>query len=162
MKDLQEMYRKSRGQGFGPQAKLRILMGMYVSAAQYSEQYYNRALRVRTLIRGDFDQAFDPQGPSRLNALLTPTTPTTAFPMANVYGDSVLMQYADQLTVPANHAGTPGLSVPAGMDKDNLPIGIQFLGPDFSEATLLRLGYTYEQATQAELWRQIKPKVLTG
>src|SRR3972149_9982316 len=123
------MDRKTRGQGFGLQPKLRILMGMYVSAAQYSEQYYVRALKVRSLIRQDFVRAFDPQGKYRLDALLTPTTPTTAFPMAEVYGDSVLMQYADQLTVPANHAGIPGLSIPAGFDKDGLPIGVQLLGP---------------------------------
>src|SRR3970282_2435841 len=105
------MYRKTRAEGFGLQPKLRILMGMYVSAAQYSEQYYTRALKVRTLIRQDFDQAFEHRGSWRLDALLTPTTPTTAFPIGAVYGDSVVMQYADALTVPANHAGIPGLSV---------------------------------------------------
>ncbi|MBN2549600.1 MAG: Asp-tRNA(Asn)/Glu-tRNA(Gln) amidotransferase subunit GatA [Anaerolineales bacterium] len=158
--DLQEMYRKSRAQGFGLQPKLRILMGMYVSAAQYSEQYYNRALKVRTLIRRDFDQVFDPQGKYRLHALLTPTTPTTAFPIGDVYGDSVLMQYADQLTVPADHAGTPGISLPGGIAGDGLPIGIQLLGPDFSEATLLRLGRAFEKVTQNDAWRSIKPQVL--
>ena len=160
--DLAEMYRKTRAQGFGPQPKLRILMGMYVSAAQYSEQYYDRALRVRTLIRGDFDRAFDPQGRYRLRALLTPTTPTTAFPLGAVYGDSVLMQYADQLTVPANHAGVPGLSLPAGFDHDGLPIGIQLLGPDFSEETLLRVGRAYEMATETDEWRRKRPAVLSG
>src|SRR4030067_1074095 len=126
--DLPEMYRKTRAQGFGLQPKLRILMGMYVSAAQYSEQYYNRALRVRTLIRRDFEQAFDPGGRYRLAALLTPTTPTPAFPIGAVYGDSVLMQYADQLTVPANHARGPGLSIPAGFDAQRLTIGATLLG----------------------------------
>ncbi len=143
--DMREMYRKSRGQGFGLQPKLRILMGMYVSAAQYSEQYYRRALQVRTLIRRDFEAIFDPAGKYRLDALLTPTTPTTAFPMGAVYGDSVLMQYADQLTVAANHAGVPGLSVPVGLDADGLPIGVQLLGRDFDEATLLRLGRVIEE-----------------
>lgn len=156
---LPELYRKSRGEGFGIQPKLRILMGMYVSAAQYSEQYYNRALRVRTLIRRDFEQVFDPQGSHHLDALLTPTTPTTAFPMGEVYGDSVLMQYADQLTVPANHAGIPGLSMPVGFADDGLPIGAQLLGPDFSEASLLRIGRAYELATVGEAWRQRKPVV---
>jgi aspartyl-tRNA(Asn)/glutamyl-tRNA(Gln) amidotransferase subunit A len=158
--DLQEMYRKSRGQGFGPQPKLRILMGMYVSAAQYSEQYYNRALRVRSLIRKDFDRVFDPRGDYRLDALLTPTTPTTAFPMANVYGDSVLMQYADQLTVPANHAGIPGISLPCALDQGGLPIGMQLLGPDFSEDTLLRIGKSFEMVTAEDTWRSFKPEVL--
>jgi aspartyl-tRNA(Asn)/glutamyl-tRNA(Gln) amidotransferase subunit A len=160
VKDLTELYRKSRMEGFGPQPKLRILMGMYVSAAQYSAQYYRRALRVRTLIRQDFDQAFDPQGKYRLDALLTPTTPTSAFAMGAVYGDSVLMQYADQLTVPANHAGVPGISIPGGFDSEGLPIGIQFLGADFSEAMLLRIARAYELATESAEWRKRHPKVL--
>lgn len=158
--DLKTLYRRSRSEGFGPQPKLRILMGMYVSAAQYSQQYYNRALRVRTLIRRDFEQAFDPTGKYRLDALLTPTTPTTAFEMGAVYGDSVLMQYADQLTVPANHAGTPGISLPGGLDENGLPIGIQLLGADFSEGMLLRIGHAYEQATLDADWRKVKPRVL--
>jgi len=157
--DLSEMYRKTRAQGFGLQPKLRILMGMYVSAAQYSEQYYLRALRVRTLIRKDFDVIFDPLGSYRLDALLTPTTPTTAFPLGAVYGDSVLMQYADQLTVPANHAGVPGISLPAGFDKEGLPVGIQLLGKDFSEDKLLQIGFKYEQGTAFESWRKKTPNI---
>ncbi len=159
--DLRAMYRKTRAEGFGLQPKLRILMGMYVSAAQYSEQYYLRALRVRSLIRRDFDNVFDPAGPYRLDALLTPTTPTTAFAMREVYGNSVLMQYADQLTVPANHAGMPGISLPAGLDADGLPVGIQLLGPDFSEAKLLRIGRSFELATGEDPWRAVRPKVLS-
>jgi aspartyl-tRNA(Asn)/glutamyl-tRNA(Gln) amidotransferase subunit A len=158
--DLPEMYRKTRAQGFGLQPKLRILMGMYVSAAQYSEQYYNRALRVRSLIRQDFEQVFDPHGRYRLAALLTPTTPTPAFPIGAVYGDSVLMQYADQFTVPANHAGIPGLSIPAGFDPEGLPIGAQLLGPDYSEGTLLQIGRAYELATEGQAWRKRRPIVL--
>lgn len=161
VEDLREMYRKTRTEGFGLQPKLRILMGMYVSGAQYSQQYYLRALKVRTLIRRDFEQAFDRNGRYRLDALLTPTTPTTAFPMGAVYGDSVLMQYADQLTVPANHAGIPGLSLPGGFDQNGLPIGIQLLGPDFSEATLLRLGRAFELATETEGWREKRPAMLS-
>jgi len=162
VEDLQEMYRRSRGQGFGNQPKLRILMGMYVSAAQYSQQYYNRALRVRTLIRSDFEKIFDPEGEYHLDALLAPTTPTTAFPYGNIYGDSVLMQYADQLTVPANHAGVPGLSFPAGFDRNGLPIGVQVLGPDFSEEVLLRIGRAYEKVTAVDDWRMIRPGILKG
>jgi aspartyl-tRNA(Asn)/glutamyl-tRNA(Gln) amidotransferase subunit A len=158
--DLNKMYRVTRNEGFGLQPKLRILMGMYVSAAQYSEQYYRRALRVRTLMRRDFETVFDPGGKYRLDALLTPTTPTTAFEMAAVYGDSVLMQYADQLTVPANHAGVPGISLPAGLDTDGLPIGIQLLGADFSEASLFRIGRAFEVATEDEPWRKMKPQVV--
>ena len=159
--DLKEMYRKTRGQGFGAQPKLRILMGMYVSAAQYSAQYYQRAQQVRTLIRRDFETAFDPGGRYRLDALLTPTTPTSAFPLGTVYGDSVLMQYADQLTVPSNHAGIPGLSLPAGIDSEGLPIGIQLLGPDFSEGRLLQIARFYELSTESEAWRKARPAVLS-
>ena len=158
--DLPELYRKSRAEGFGTQPKLRILMGMYVSAAQYSEQYYNRALSVRTLIRNDFEQVFDAQGEHRLDALLTPTTPTTAFPMGDIYGDSVLMQYADQLTVPANHAGVPGISLPAGFARDGLPVGVQLLGPDFSEAKLFQIGRAFELASEGEEWRKKRPAIL--
>jgi len=165
--DVRSLYRKSRAQGFGMQPKLRILMGMYVSAAQYSEQYYNRALRIRSLIRRDFDEAFDPVpnnpgagGKHRLHALLTPTTPTPAFPLGGVYGDSVLMQYSDQLAVTGNHAGIPGISLPAGFDRDGLPVGIQLMGPDFSEDILLRAGRAYELATENEAWRQKKPPVI--
>lgn len=161
-KELSDLYRKSRGEGFGLQPKLRILMGMYVSAAQYSEQYYKRALRVRTLIRRDFDEAFDPKGKYRLDALLTPTTPTSAFPIKDVYGDSVLMQYADQLTVPGNHAGVPGISFPGGIDKDGLPIGLQLQGPDFSEDALLQLTHAYEKASTDAEWRKKRPAVLEG
>lgn len=158
--ELSQLYRASRGRGFGVQPKLRILMGMYVSAEQYEKGYYRQALRVRSLIRRDFDQAFDPAGPYRVDALLTPTTPTTAFAIGEVYGDSVAMQYADLLTVPANHAGIPGLSVPAGLDSNGLPIGLQLLGPDFSEARLLRIGRAWEQASAGEAWRARRPPVL--
>ena len=159
MADLRKLYKQSRAEGFGLQPKLRILMGMYVSAAQYSEQYYQRALQVRTMIRQDFEAIFDPNGRYKLDALLTPTTPTTAFKIGDIYGDSVLMQYADQLTVPANHAGIPGLSMPGGFDTDGAPIGIQLLGPDFSEASLLRIGRSYELATADEDWRKIIPEI---
>ncbi len=158
--DLRRMYSQTRNEGFGAQPKLRILMGMYVSAAQYSAQYYNRALKVRTLIRRDFETIFAPDGAYRLNALLTPTTPNTAFPIQAVYGNSVLMQFADQLTVPANHAGVPGISLPGGIAADGLPIGIQLLGADFSEANLLRIARSYEIASEGEEWRKVKPQVL--
>jgi aspartyl-tRNA(Asn)/glutamyl-tRNA(Gln) amidotransferase subunit A len=160
--DVFDMYRKTRGRGFGLQPKLRILMGMYVSAEQYEKGYYQKALQVRTMIRRDFERAFDPSGDFRLDCLLTATTPTTAFQIGAVYGDSVLMQYADLLTVPANHAGVPGISIPAGFDDDGLPIGLQFLGPDFSEAALLRAGRAYELITADESWRRAQPKVLAA
>jgi len=159
--ELRELYRKTRKGGFGPQPKLRILMGMYVSGAQYEQAYYERSLKVRTMIRADFDAAFNPAGTYKLDALLTPTTPTTAFMMGKVYGDTVLMQYADLLTVPANHAGIPGISIPGGLAQNGMPIGVQLLGPDFSEADLLRIGRTYELCTQDAPWRSVQPQVLT-
>ena len=162
VEDLNEMYRRTRAEGFGAQPKLRILMGMYVSAAQYSEQYYQRALRVRSLIRSDFDAIYDPQGEYRLDALLTPATPTPAFGFGDVYGDSVLMQYADQFTVTGNHAGVPGLSMMGGLSSDRLPLGIQLLGRDYDEATLLRIGRAFEVATEDAPWRREKPQVLQG
>ncbi|MEE9508632.1 MAG: amidase family protein [Anaerolineales bacterium] len=160
--DLRELYRITRTRGFGTQAKMRILMGMYVSAEQYEKGYYEKALQVRSLIRQDFVRAFDPEGPYRLDCLLTATTPTTAFKIGEFYGDSVLMQYADLLTVPTNHAGVPGLSVPAGIDQNGLPIGVQFLGPDFSEGMLFRVGRAFEILTEDESWRKTKPMVLAN
>jgi len=151
VEDFWEMYRKTRGQGFGLQPKVRILMGMYVSAAQYSQRYYERALRVRTLIRRDFERLFDPEGPYRLDVLLGPTTPTSAFRVGEVYGDTVLMQYMDQLLVAANHAGVPAIAVPAGLNRQGLPLSVQFIAADFREDLLLRAAYAYEQAVGGPL-----------
>ena len=112
------------------------------------------------MIRQDFEAIFDPQGDYQLDALLTPTTPTTAFPFGGIYGDSVLMQYSDQLTVTANHAGIPGLTVPAGFDEDGLPIGVQFLGPDYQEGKLFRIARAFETVTEDKEWRARRPPVL--
>ncbi len=142
--DLFDLYRKSRGQGFGLQPKLRILMGMYVSGEQYEKRYYERALQVRTLIRADFERAFE-----QVDAVLAPTTPTTAFEIGDIYGDSVAMQYADLLTVPANHAGIPAISIPAGLDNSGLPIGMQLMGPDFSERRLLQMARAIERPQES-------------
>ena len=161
--DLREMYKRSRAQGFGLQPKLRILMGMYVSAAQYSEQYYQRALRVRTLIRRDFDQAFDPNGAYRLDALLTPTTPTTAFP----HGRGVRQFGADAVRRPAHRAGQPR------RDPRHLPAGrlgcakacrsaSSCSARIFPKRNLLRIGRAYEIATQDEAWRNARPQIVQG
>ena len=159
--DLREMYKKSRAAGLWPAAQAahpdghvrqrRAVQRAVLPARPARAHADPPRFRRRPSIRN---------GPYRLDALLTPTTPTTAFAIGAVYGDSVLMQYADQLTVPANHAGVPGISVPAGLDAAGLPIGIQLLGPDFSEATLLRIGRAYEQATQDDDWRKVLPQVL--
>jgi len=112
------------------------------------------------MIRRDFDRAFDPHGEHRLDVILTPTTATTSFKRNDVFGNTVRMQYSDQMTVSANHAGLPAVSIPSGLDADNLPIGIQFIGPDFREDLILRAGYAYEQATLDEAWRAVRPAVL--
>jgi aspartyl-tRNA(Asn)/glutamyl-tRNA(Gln) amidotransferase subunit A len=155
--NLEEMYTQTRSEGFGQEPKLRILMGMYISATAAEKAYYPRALRARTLIRADFEAAFE-----KVDVLLTPTAPTTAFPIGDVYGDSLLMQYADYCTVTANHAGIPGMSIPCGLDEDNLPIGLQLLGADYTEDILLRVARAFEQGTENEAWRQEKPQVLRG
>ncbi len=159
-KDLPELYRKTRGEGFGVEPKLRMLMGIYLSAAQFDKGYYERALKARALMRQDFEVIFDPKGKYKLDALLTPTAPSTAFPIGSVYGDSVLMQYSDQLTATTNHAGIPGINIPVGFDHQNLPIGAQFLGPDYSEHKLLRLSRAYEKVTEGEDWRTKRPPIL--
>jgi len=160
--DLNELYRRSRAEGFGLEPKLRILMGMYLSAAEHASSYYQKALKVRSMIRSDFDHAFDPQGDYRLDALLTPTTATTAFKRKAVYGNSVLMQYSDQMTVASNHAGVPALTLPGGLDDNNLPIGIQLIGNDYREDMILRIGHVYEQVSANENWRKAQPQVLQG
>lgn len=163
VQDLRELYRKSRAEAFGPEPKLRILMGMYVSGAQYARQYYQRALRVRTLIRRDFEAAFDPAGPYRVHALLTPTTPSAAFELGAVYGNSVLMQYSDALAVNANHAGLPAVSVPVGLEAaSGLPIGAQVIGRDWDEATMLRIAAVIEAGGHSAPWRQARPKALAA
>ncbi len=161
VEDLQDLIRRTRAEGFGSQVKLRILMGMYLSSEGFAANYYQRALKVRAMIRRDFERAFDPNGEHRLDVILTPTTATTAFKRNDVFGNTVRMQYSDQMTVSANHAGIPAVSIPGGLDANNLPIGIQFIGPDFREDLILRAGYAYEQATQTETWRAIRPAFLS-
>ncbi len=158
--NLQDLIRRTRAEGFGSQPKLRILMGMYLSAAGYAENYYQRALKVRAMIRRDFERVFDPSGDYRLDVILTPTTATTAFKRNDLFGNSVRMQYSDQMTVSANHAGLPAVTIPAGLDADNMPIGIQFIGADFREDLILRAGYAFEQATIDDAWRSVRPAVL--
>lgn len=138
--DIFDMYESTRTEGLGVQPKQRILMGMHVSSAGYSDQLYDRALRLRALIRQDFDRAFE-----KVDMIMAPTTPTTAFPMGGIYGDTVQMQNADRLTVPANHAGVPAISLPCGEDAEGLPIGLQLIGPDFREDLLLQAAFAFEQ-----------------
>jgi aspartyl-tRNA(Asn)/glutamyl-tRNA(Gln) amidotransferase subunit A len=139
--ELRSMYRRSREEGFGPEVKRRIMLGTYVLSAGYYEAYYHKAQQVRTLLREDFGRAF-----ANCDAIITPTAPTPAFLIGDKVDDPLAMYLNDIYTVTANLVGIPGMSVPCGLSAAGLPIGFQLLGPYWSEPTLFRLGYAYEQA----------------
>ena len=147
--DMAELYKRSRGEGFGREVKLRILTGLFMSRKEFYEKYYLRAQRARALIRSDYDRIFDPRGKYRLDVLLTPAAPSAAFRFGSGKRDSILIQYADQFTSPMNFAGTPGISFPAGVSRDGLPVGVQAAGYDFCEEKILRAAYAAEQAFQS-------------
>ena len=138
---LSEMYRRSRDQGFGAEVKRRIMLGTYALSAGYYDAYYLKAQKVRTLLAQDFDEAF-----KKVDAILTPTSPTAAFKLGEKVDDPLAMYLADIFTVTANLAGIPGISVPCGETKEKLPIGLQILGKHFDEGTVLRVADAYEQA----------------
>jgi aspartyl-tRNA(Asn)/glutamyl-tRNA(Gln) amidotransferase subunit A len=138
---LSEMYRKSRDEGFGAEVKRRIMLGTYALSAGYYDAYYLKAQRVRTLLAQDFDAAF-----RKVDAIVTPTSPTAAFKLGEKVDDPLAMYLADIYTVTADLAGIPGISVPCGETKEKLPIGLQILGKHFDEATILRVAHAYEQA----------------
>ncbi len=139
--DVTGMYEETRGQGFGQEVKRRVLMGTYVLSAGYYDAYYVKAQKVRTLIKRDFDQAFE-----SVDAILAPTTPNVAFAAGAKSADPLEMYINDVLTVPANMAGIPGLSVPAGLSESGLPMGLQVLAGPFAEETLFRVGAALEEA----------------
>jgi aspartyl-tRNA(Asn)/glutamyl-tRNA(Gln) amidotransferase subunit A len=139
---------KTRQYGFGPEVKRRIILGTYALSAGYYDAYYLKAQKVRTLIRREFEQAFE-----RFDALVTPTSPTVPFKLGEKVEDPLQMYLSDVCTLPINIAGIPGLSVPAGF-ADGLPVGMQILGKPFSEELLLRIGFAYEQATE---WHKRRP-----
>jgi aspartyl-tRNA(Asn)/glutamyl-tRNA(Gln) amidotransferase subunit A len=139
--DLTDMYEATRAAGFGKEVKRRVLIGTYVLSAGYYDAYYLQAQKVRTLIADDFKQAW-----SEVDALLTPTTPEPAFGIGEKSADPVAMYLNDILTVPANMAGLPALSVPAGLSSQGLPLGLQVVGRAFDEATVLRVGRALERA----------------
>jgi len=136
--DLLELYRRSRGAGFGPEVKRRIMLGTFALRAGYYDAYYKKAQQIRTLIKRDFDTAF-----ATVDLVLTPTTPTAAFRF-NAKATPLEMYLGDVFTLACNLAGLPGISVPCGLTKDNLPIGAQLLGKPLDEATLLRAGAAIE------------------
>jgi aspartyl-tRNA(Asn)/glutamyl-tRNA(Gln) amidotransferase subunit A len=144
---------KTRGYGFGPEVKRRIILGTYTLSAGYHDAYYLKAQKVRTLIRREFEQAFE-----RYDALITPTSPTVPFKIGEKVDDPLQMYLSDVCTLPINIAGIPGLSVPAGF-CDGLPVGMQILGKPFSEEMLLRIGFAYEQATG---WWERRPQLEKG
>jgi aspartyl-tRNA(Asn)/glutamyl-tRNA(Gln) amidotransferase subunit A len=137
---LFDMYLATRAAGFGAEVKRRIILGTYVLSAGYYDAYYGRAQKVRTLIRRDFDEAF-----GQVDAILTPTSPTAAFALGARLDDPLTMYLADIFTVSCNLAGLPGLSLPCGFTAAGLPIGLQLLGPPWSEARLLQLARAYER-----------------
>lgn len=144
---MYDFFAASREAGFGKEVKLRILSGLYLSQKEFYEKYYLRAQRARALIRSDYDRAFDPQGSYRLDVLLTPSAPVTAFRFDRQGSDPLLIRYADQFTSPMNFAGTPGISFPMGKDKNGLPVGVQAAGYDCCEPKILRAAYAAEQET---------------
>lgn len=144
-----DLYKKSRAQGFGPEVKRRIILGTYVLSSGYYDAFYLRAQKVRTLIRRDFDAAF-----KSCDAILSPVAPTPAYRVGEKSADPLQMYLGDIFTVPVNLAGICGLSVPCGFTSDNLPVGLQVMGPALGEEAILRVGYAYEQATQ---WRKAAP-----
>ncbi|WP_310619529.1 Asp-tRNA(Asn)/Glu-tRNA(Gln) amidotransferase subunit GatA [Flexibacterium corallicola] len=139
--DIVEMYENTRGEGFGDEVKRRVMIGTYVLSAGYYDAYYLKAQKVRTLIKRDFDLAWE----NGVDAILTPTTPNAAFAPGEIT-DPVTMYLNDIFTVTANMAGVPGISVPAGVDKDGLPLGLQLIGKPFDEGTLFQLGEVIEQS----------------
>jgi aspartyl-tRNA(Asn)/glutamyl-tRNA(Gln) amidotransferase subunit A len=149
--NIVEMYSKTRAAGFGPEVKRRIMLGTYALSSGYYDAYYLKALKVRRLIKQDYDKAFE-----KVDVIATPTAPNPAFRFGEKTGDPLSMYLEDVFTVSINITGLPGLSVPCGMSKSELPIGLQLIGKAFDEATLLRTAYAYEQATS---WHKQKPSL---
>jgi aspartyl-tRNA(Asn)/glutamyl-tRNA(Gln) amidotransferase subunit A len=147
--ELWDAYGRTRGQGFGPEVKRRIMLGTYALSAGYYDAYYLKASQVRTLIRRDFDEALE-----RCDVLVAPTAPTTAFRVGENVDDPLQMYLQDVFTLALSLAGLPGLSLPCGFDRQGLPIGLQVMGRAFDEATVLRVAYAYEEATE---WHQRRP-----
>ena len=143
---LIEMYRKTRGQGFGAEVKRRIMLGTYALSSGYYDAYYLKAQKVRSLIARDFAEAFQ-----KVDAIVTPTSPVTAFRIGERTADPLAMYLADIYTVTGSLAGVPGISVPCGRTAEKLPVGLQIFAPAFGEARLLQLAHAFEQAGGADV-----------
>ena len=146
-----DMYRKTRSQGFGDEVKRRIMLGTYALSSGYYDAYYLKAQKVRTLIKQDFDQAFE-----KVDVLITPTSPTPAFKAGERTDDPLQMYLSDIFTTPSSLAGLPGISVPCGLTENGLPIGLQILAAPFEEEKIFQVAYTFEQNTDHH---QKKPKL---
>ena len=146
------MYERTRGEGFGPEANRRIMLGTHVLSSGYYDAYYLKAQKVRRLIKDDFDRVFE----SGIDCILTPTSPTAAFRVGEKSADPLSMYLSDIFTISVNLAGVPAISVPCGFTKSNLPIWMQLIGNFFEEGKLFKAAYTYEQNTD---WRNRKPKL---
>ena len=144
--NLIDMYEKTRSQGFGDEVKRRIMIGTYVLSSGYYEAYYLKAQKVRKLIKNDFDEAFN-----KVDAILTPSTPSSAFKVGEKMDDPVSMYLNDIFTVPVNLAGLPGISIPAGLDENNYPLGLQLIGKPFDEQGILNIAYSMEEKINFKL-----------
>lgn len=150
-KDLFDMYRNTRAQGFGAEIKRRIMLGTYALSSGYYEAYYKKAQQVRTLIKNDFERAFH-----EVDVIVTPTSPTVAFKVGEKSADPLQMYLSDIFTISVNLAGVPGISIPCGFTEKNLPVGLQLIGRHFDEESLLKVAYAYEQATE---WHKRRPNL---
>lgn len=147
-KTLTDTYKKTRGEGFGAEVKRRIILGTFALSAGYYDAYYKKALAVRSLIRQDFDEAF-----KKVDVIVTPTSPSVAWPIGEKFNDPLAMYLADIFTVPLNLAGLPGISIPCGF-RDDLPVGLQIISKAFDEEALFRVGHFYQSVTD---WHQRTP-----
>lgn len=148
---LVALYEQTKTRGFGMEVKRRIMLGTYVLSAGYYDAYYRQAQKARTVISQDFSRAFE-----KVDVIVAPTTPTTAFKIAEKTKNPLDMYLADICTIAINLAGLPGISIPCGFDAKNLPIGLQIIGKPFAEATLIQVAHAYEQATT---WHLQQPKI---
>jgi aspartyl-tRNA(Asn)/glutamyl-tRNA(Gln) amidotransferase subunit A len=147
------MMSRTRGAGFGPEVKRRIMLGTYALSAGYYEAYYGQAQKVRTLIIRDYEQAF-----ASYDVLVSPTSPTTAFRIGERTDDPLAMYLSDVFTIPANLAGVPAISIPSGLDEAGLPVGVQLTAPILGEALLLRVADALERAIGFDA----RPPILAG
>lgn len=149
--ELKEMYERTRAEGFGAEVKRRIMLGTYVLSSGYYDAYYRKAQKVRRLIADDFRAAFE-----KVDVLLTPTAPSTAFPLGDKMDDPVQMYLSDLFTINVNLAGLPAISIPCGFDTKGLPIGLQIIGRPLDESGILTIAHAYQQVTD---WHTRRPKI---